>query len=56
MLAAFAPTAEQIDWARRILASGDGAVQMEGAMVDEPVRLRARAILAEAAGSTSRPA
>lgn len=56
VLAAFAPTAEQIDWARRILASGDGAVQMEGAMVDEPVRLRARAILAEAAGSTSRPA
>lgn len=45
---AFAPSASEIDWARRVLASGDGAVSVDGAMVDEPVRLRARAILAAA--------
>ncbi len=43
---AFAPSDAEIDWARRVLASGDGAVLVDGAMVDEPVRLRARAILA----------
>ena len=32
----------------RVLASGDGAVSVDGAMVDEPVRIRARAILAAA--------
>lgn len=45
---AFAPTAAEIDWAHRVLASGDGATRLDGAMVDEPVRLRARAILAGA--------
>lgn len=45
---AFAPTVTEIDWARRVLASGDGAVSVDGAMVDEPVRIRARAILAQA--------
>jgi len=44
----FAPTQAQIDWARRVLASGDGAISVDGAMVDEPVRIRARAILAQA--------
>jgi citrate lyase subunit beta/citryl-CoA lyase len=44
---AFAPTEGEIDWAQRVLASGDGAVSVEGAMVDEPVRIRARAILAQ---------
>lgn len=44
---AFAPSAARIDWARRVLASGDGAVSVDGAMVDEPVRIRARAILAQ---------
>lgn len=43
---AFAPTEQEIDWARRVLASGDGAASVDGAMVDEPVRIRARAILA----------
>ncbi|MTH64159.1 HpcH/HpaI aldolase/citrate lyase family protein [Paracoccus shanxieyensis] len=47
---AFAPTPGEIDWARRVLASGDGAVSVEGAMVDEPVRIRARAVLAQAGG------
>ena len=47
---AFLPLAAEITWAQRVLASGDGAVSVDGAMVDEPVRIRARAILA-AAGS-----
>ena len=45
---AFAPSDAEIDWARRVLTSGEGAVSVDGAMVDEPVRLRARAILAQA--------
>lgn len=45
---AFAPTKADIDWARRVLASGDGAVSVDGEMVDEPVRIRARAILSRA--------
>ncbi|MCA0942673.1 CoA ester lyase [Salipiger pacificus] len=44
----FAPTPSELDWAARVLASGDGAVAVDGAMVDEPVRQRARAILARA--------
>lgn len=44
--AAFAPSAAEIDWARRVLASGEGAAAVDGALVDEPVRIRARAILA----------
>lgn len=45
---AFAPTQAEVDWAQRVLASGDGAASVDGAMVDEPVRIRARAILAQA--------
>ncbi|WP_269581147.1 HpcH/HpaI aldolase/citrate lyase family protein [Roseibium sp. Sym1] len=45
---AFAPTKAECDWAGRVLASGDGAATVDGAMVDEPVRIRARAILAAA--------
>lgn len=45
--AAFAPSEAELDWARRVLASGDGAATLDGAMVDEPVRLRARAVLAQ---------
>lgn len=43
---AFAPTEDEMDWARRVLATGDGAVAVDGSMVDEPIRLRARKILA----------
>ena len=46
---AFLPTQAEIAWAGRVLASGDGAVSVDGAMVDEPVRIRARAILAAVA-------
>lgn len=45
---AFAPTEKEMDWAKRVLASGEGAVTIDGAMVDEPVRIRARRILAQA--------
>jgi len=45
VLRAFAPTEAEIAWAERVLASGDGAVSVDGTMVDEPVRIRARAIL-----------
>ena len=50
VLTAFAPTQTEIDWAERVLASGDGAASVNGEMVDEPVRIRARAILASATG------
>jgi citrate lyase subunit beta / citryl-CoA lyase len=49
VLDAFRPSVAEIDWARRIIDSGDGAVRLDGAMVDEPVRIRARAVLARAA-------
>jgi citrate lyase subunit beta/citryl-CoA lyase len=46
--AAFAPGAEAVAWAERVVAAaaaGPGAVQVDGAMVDRPVVDRARAIL-----------
>ncbi|KZL15497.1 Citrate lyase subunit beta-like protein [Pseudovibrio axinellae] len=45
---AFTPTDSEINWARRVLSSGDGAVLVDGAMVDAPVRIRAQRILAQA--------
>ncbi|MDJ1371963.1 HpcH/HpaI aldolase/citrate lyase family protein [Gulosibacter molinativorax] len=41
----FAPTDEEIDWARRVLEVQDGLGQVDGQMVDRPVILRARRIL-----------
>src|SRR5690606_32948119 len=55
---AFHPTADEIDWARRLLAAfaaaGGDTIAFEGQMVDEVVAARARALLAAAgdAGST----
>lgn len=49
---ALRPTAKEIDWARRVLAAGEaaqGAVQVDGRMVDRPVLQKARAILDRAA-------
>lgn len=43
--AGFAPDEAEVLWARKVMASGDGAVAIDGAMVDEPVRIRARSIL-----------
>ncbi|MET0581734.1 MAG: CoA ester lyase, partial [Pseudoxanthomonas sp.] len=53
--AMLAPSPEQIDWARRVLAaahSGAGAVQVDGKMVDRPVLLRASAILNQPPATT----
>ncbi|MFP6850426.1 MAG: CoA ester lyase [Pseudomonas sp.] len=49
---AFAPTAEEEAWARRVLAaasSEEGAVRLDGQMIDRPVVLRAQAIINEIA-------
>jgi citrate lyase subunit beta/citryl-CoA lyase len=47
-----APSAAELDWARRVLdaagAAGGAAVAVDGKMVDKPVLLRARALLREA--------
>lgn len=53
--AGLAPPASAIDWARRVLGGGDGARAIDGAMVDEPVRLRAQGILARAAALNPPP-
>ncbi|EJE50427.1 citrate lyase beta subunit [Acidovorax sp. CF316] len=49
---AFAPTATQLNWARRVVAadaeSGGAAVQLDGRMVDAPVVLQAKSFLARA--------
>jgi citrate lyase subunit beta/citryl-CoA lyase len=54
--AGFVPLPEELDWAFKVIAAGQGAVSVEGAMVDEPVRLRARNIIARcgAAASTTK--
>jgi citrate lyase beta subunit len=47
--AVFAPSEEELDWARRVVAAaegGSGAVQVDGQMVDAPVVARARRLLA----------
>lgn len=41
----FAPSDAEIDWALRVLASGDGVASIDGAMIDAPVRMRAKTIL-----------
>ena len=56
--ALLAPSQEQLDWARRVLAaaqSGSGAVQVDGKMVDRPVLLRASAILKQTSASQAHP-
>lgn len=53
--AAFTPDAQQLDWARRVLAAaaaaGGAAVQLDGRMVDRPVILAAERVLARADNS-----
>ena len=49
----FAPSSEQIAWARRVLGSVGGSVQVDGQMVDKPVRDRAERILALAERSAA---
>lgn len=52
VLAAFRPDQAEIEWVRKVMASGDGAVAVDEAMVDEPVRVRARSILARLVADT----
>ena len=50
---ALRPNAAEVDWARRVLAASagaQGAVQVDGKMVDRPVLLKARAVLDRATG------
>jgi citrate lyase subunit beta / citryl-CoA lyase len=51
--AGFSPSAEELAWARRVLAAAEkssgAAVAVDGKMVDKPVLLRAEALLREAA-------
>ncbi|WP_420995706.1 HpcH/HpaI aldolase/citrate lyase family protein [Cupriavidus sp. 30B13] len=57
--AGFLPTAQQLDWARRVLAataSGSHAVQVDGKMVDRPVIEQARRLLALAGHPAAQPA
>ena len=42
------PDAAELDWAKRVLASEDGAVSIDGQMVDAPVRARAESIMSAA--------
>ena len=45
---AMLPTSAEVDWARRVLAAADaaqGAIQVDGKMVDRPVLLKAQSIL-----------
>lgn len=55
--ACFAPNAEEIAWARRIVeaaaAAGNAAVAVDGKMVDRPVIVKAERILSEAPGGAS---
>ena len=53
MNAAFAPSADDLVWAQRVLAaaaeSGGAAVALDGRMVDRPVILKAEQMVREAA-------
>jgi len=42
---AFAPSTEQLDWARRVVSAEGDAVQIDGMMIDRPVVDRARRLL-----------
>lgn len=48
----FAPSAAEMDWARRVMAAGDeaagGPVLLDGKLLDTPVYLRARRMLGQA--------
>jgi citrate lyase subunit beta / citryl-CoA lyase len=52
VLAAFQPSDEELAWAMRVVASGDGVVAIDNIMVDEPVRIKARSLLLRSAAAT----
>lgn len=46
IFAGLRPTIDEVMWAKRVLLAGNGgAIAVDGALVDEPVRIRARTIL-----------
>ena len=52
--AALAPSAQSVDWARRVLAAeaaSPGAAQLDGRMIDRPVVLQAQRTLHRAGGA-----
>ena len=55
----FAPSADDVTWARRVLAAAEdargGAVALDGKMIDKPVILRAQAIVREAEARNQPP-
>ena len=51
--AAFSPTSQQIDWARSVIGTDEGAAQLNGQMIDRPVREQARKILQLAEKTTA---
>lgn len=57
----FTPSGIEVDWATRVLAvwesgGGQGALEMDGKMIDLPVVQRARNVLARTPGNIARPA
>ena len=46
----FTPTADEVDRARRIVEAADGAIRLDGEMVDEATKKLAAGVLARAAG------
>ncbi len=52
--AGFRPDEGEVAWAHRVLRAGEGAVAVDGAMVDAPVRTRAHSIIARAQAALPR--
>jgi citrate lyase subunit beta/citryl-CoA lyase len=46
--AGFRPNDDEVAWARNVIAQGEGAVAMNGVMIDAPIRLRARQVIERA--------
>lgn len=53
--AGFSPTEAEARWARRVLATVGGAAQLDGQMVDKPIRDRAERILAQGVRGATPP-
>jgi citrate lyase subunit beta/citryl-CoA lyase len=48
----FTPSADEVERARRIVAAGEGAIRLDGEMVDEATKKLAAGVLARAGGHT----
>lgn len=53
--AGFTPSAEEVRWARAVLGAGESVTTVDGHMVDAPVLIRARRVLAAARGPRETP-